>query len=169
MALSRQQVRFVLRFALLLVLFYALTAPAAVDRAVLVPFSAALAAVSGVVLNVMQQHVTVQGTIISGGGFAVDIRNGCNGIEAMVFLCAAIGAFPAPWRQRLAGIGMATLAVQALNIVRIVSLYLIGRHWRNVFDTFHLAIWQTLIFAAAVFLFIAWTARAQQTNVSAPR
>jgi hypothetical protein len=30
---------------------------------------------------------------------------------------------------------------------------------RSVFEMFHLAVWQTLMFGAAVFLFLIWTSR----------
>ena len=101
--------------------------------------------------------VTVAGTLISGTCFSVDIQNGCNGVEATLFLVAAILAFPAPARSR----ALATLAgaavIQAANLVRVVSLYLIGCHRREWFETFHLAIWQTVIFALAMLYFAFWT------------
>ncbi len=168
MALS-PRVRFVVKFALLLLIFYAVVTPAPVDRAVIVPISHLLAVVSGAVLNLFGQHVVVTGTVIAGPGFAVDIKNGCNGIEAIVFLCAAIFAFGAPLRARLTGIVMTCAAIELLNVIRIVSLYLIGRYRRASFDTFHLAVWQTIVFAAAVFIFAAWTARVQRTDAAAAR
>jgi exosortase H (IPTLxxWG-CTERM-specific) len=166
---TRDQIRFVLKFAILLAIFYAVVTPEPVDRHVIVPFSHALSVVSGAVLNVLGQHVQVSETVIAGPAFAVDIKNGCNGIEAMVFLCAAITAFPAPWRARLLGILAACTIVQGLNIIRIVSLFLIGRYRPSLFGTFHLAIWQSVIFAAAVFLFLAWTARVRKTDAVASR
>jgi exosortase H (IPTLxxWG-CTERM-specific) len=166
---SREQLRFVLKFAVLLALFYAAVTPEPVDRNVIVPFSHALSVVSGAILNLFGQHVHVAGTVISGDAFAVDIKNGCNGIEAVVFLCAAIFAFPASWRARLLGILAACTIVEGLNVIRIVSLYLIGRYRPAAFGTFHLAIWQSVIFAAAVFLFVAWTARVRRTDAVASR
>jgi exosortase H (IPTLxxWG-CTERM-specific) len=166
---SREQLRFVIKFAVLLVLFYVVVTPAPVDRNVIVPFSHALSVVSGGILNLFGQHVHVAGTVIAGDGFAVDIKNGCNGIEAVVFLCAAIAAFPASWRARLLGILAACTIVEGLNVIRIVSLYLIGRYRPAAFGAFHLAVWQSVIFAAAVFLFVAWTARVRRTDAVASR
>ena len=166
---SRDQLRFVLKFAALLVLFYVIVTPEPVDRNVIVPFSHLLSVVSGAALNLLGQHVQVTGTVISGGSFAVDIKNGCNGIEAVVFLCAAIAAFPASWRARLLGILAACSIVEGLNVIRIVSLYLIGRYRPAAFGAFHLAVWQSVIFAAAVFLFVAWTARVRRSDALASR
>lgn len=164
---SRNQISFVLRFFGLLALFYLLVALEPVDRTVVRPFTVGLTAVSAGVLNLFGEGVVRTGMIITGGGFAVDIKNGCNGIEAMVFLCAAMIAFPAPWRARLAGVGIGMVAVQALNVARIVSLFLLGRYRRDLFDMFHLAVWQTVILGAAIFLFVAWTARVRRPDASA--
>jgi exosortase H (IPTLxxWG-CTERM-specific) len=166
---SREQLRFVLKFAVFLLLFYVVVMPEPVDRNVIVPFSHVLAVVSGGVLNLFAQHVHVTGTVIAGPAFAVDIKNGCNGIEAVVFLCAAIAAFPASWRARLLGILAACTIIEGLNVIRIVSLYLIGRYRPSAFGAFHLAVWQSVIFAAAVFLFVAWTARVRRKDALASR
>lgn len=158
MPLSRRQLSFLLKFGALLALFYVAIALAPVDAHVVVPFTRGITRVSGAVLNALGERVIVTGTIIS-GAFAVDIRNGCNGIEAVVFVCAAMLAFEAPMRQRLLGALIAALALETLNVIRIVTLYVIGQRRPEIFQTAHLAIWQTLMFAAAVFLFLAWTAK----------
>jgi len=157
---------FLVKFGALLLLFYLAVALAPVDAHVIVPFTRALTAVSGAVLNLFGQHVSVTGTIIS-GAFAVDIKNGCNGIEAVVFVCAAMFAFDAPIKLRILGALAAALILEGLNIIRIVSLYLIGLRRPEIFETAHLAIWQTLMFAAAVFLFLIWTSRVAPRNVAA--
>jgi len=166
MPLQRRQVLFLVKFGALLLLFYVAVALSFVDTHVIVPFTRGVTQISGAMLNLLGQHVTVTGTIIS-GKFAVDIHNGCNGIEAIVFVCAAMFAFEAPLSRRLAGALIAALILQGLNIVRIVSLYLIGLKRPEIFETAHLAIWQTLMFAAAVFLFLAWTSRVAPRNAVA--
>jgi len=76
-------------------------------------------------------------------------------------------AFHAPIRKRILGALAAAVILEALNIIRIDSLYLLGVYRRNVFDMFHLAVWQTLMFGAAVFLFLIWTSIVAPRNVSA--
>ena len=137
-----------------------------VDANVIAPFTRGITAVSASILNTLGEGVTRTGTVIAGGGFAVDIKNGCNGIEAMLFLCAAMLAFDASLKSRVGGILIASFAVQLLNLVRIVTLFLLGRHRRDWFETFHLAIWQSVIFGAAVLMFIVWTSRVQRQNAA---
>jgi exosortase H (IPTLxxWG-CTERM-specific) len=159
MALAPRQTRFLIVFAVLLIAFYAIITIGWVDTHAVLPFTAALARVSGAALNLVHEPVHVNGTVIAGSRFAVDIRGGCNGLEAVVFVCAAMLAFHAPLRKRIIGSLAAAVILEALNVIRIASLYLLGVYHRSVFETFHLAVWQTLMFGAAVFLFLIWTSR----------
>lgn len=130
-----------------------------VDHAVVRPFTHGLAVVCAAMLNVFGQHVTTSGTVISGARFAVDIQNGCNGLEAVAFVAAAVFAFEAPLRARAIGIVIGALAIEVFNVIRILTLYVIGRDHPTLFDTFHLAVWQTVMFGVATLFFVAWTAR----------
>ena len=166
MALAPRQTRFLIVFAVLLIAFYTVITIGWVDTHVVLPFTAALARVSGAALNLIGEKVHVTSTVIGGSRFAVDIRGGCNGLEAVVFVCAAMLAFHAPLRKRIIGALAAALILEALNVIRIDSLYLLGVYHRNVFEMFHLAVWQTLMFGAAVLIFLAWTSRAMRHAVA---
>jgi exosortase H (IPTLxxWG-CTERM-specific) len=167
MALAPRQTRFLIIFAVLLIAFYAVITIDAVDKRVVLPFTAVLARISGAALNLIGERVAVNGTVIAGARFAVDIRGGCNGLEAVVFVCAAMLAFHAPLRKRIIGALAAALILETLNVIRIDSLYLLGVYHRNVFEMFHLAVWQTLMFGAAVFLFLIWTSIVTPRNAPA--
>jgi exosortase H (IPTLxxWG-CTERM-specific) len=166
MPLAPRQTRFLITFALLLTAFYAIVTLDAVDEHVVVPFTRGLTAVSGALLNAIGQHVTVSGTVISSPQFAVDVRGGCNGLEAVVFVAAAMLSFAAPWRKRLAGALAAAVILESINVIRVASLYLIGLYHRSLFETFHLAIWQTVMFAIAVLLFVTWVSRFATPNAA---
>jgi len=156
---KNKRVRFLVLFAVLIIAFEVPLAFETVDENLVLPFTRALTSVSGGALRAVGEQVAVSGTTIAGACFAVDIRNGCNGLEATLFLVAATLAFPAPWRQRLIGAAVGAVVIQGVNLIRIITLYLIGCHRRAWFDTFHLAVWQTIVFACAVLLFVAWTRR----------
>ncbi len=153
------QKKFLIRFALFLVGFYALVAVQPVNDAVVVPFTAFLVKVSAGLLHVIGEQVLTRGTVIQSALFAVDVKNGCNGIEATLLLLAAMLAFPAPARARAAGIAIGLAAIQGVNLVRIVSLFWLGAHRRDMFDLFHAAIWQTMLILLAVGIFLAWGRR----------
>src|ERR1043165_1812069 len=156
---SMKPARFLIRFAVILAVLYLPLTLQPVDARVIVPFSRAIAVASAAILNVFGQHVVVSGVVLTSGSDAVSIQNGCNGIEAVVFLIAAILAFPATWRQRAVGLVAAVATIQILNLVRVVTLFLINKYKPNLFELFHLAVWQTVIGGAAIALFYVWTTR----------
>jgi exosortase H (IPTLxxWG-CTERM-specific) len=148
---------FVLRFALLLPLGFLLIVLPSVQTHVVQPFTQWLAVWSAALLGVVGHEVSRVGTIISSPTFAVDIRNGCNGVEAALILIAAILAAPAPWKKKLLGVLGGFVVLQAVNLVRISSLYLLGFYNRDLFELFHSAVWQVLIILVAFGIFVFWS------------
>lgn len=157
--MQQTQVLFLAKFFAILVVAYLLIAWNPVNDRVIVPFTKGVAQVSGAVLNGIGQKVTTSGTIISSPKFGVNINNGCNGVEAMLILLASIVAFPASMKARAAGLLLGALAVQFLNAIRIVTLYLLGAYQPRLFDLFHTAVWQILIILSAIAFFVLWSAR----------
>ena len=150
--------RFVIVFmALLGGLFYLrITEP--VRQAVTLPFTGVLADVSAWLIMLFDDQVSAEGVVIRSleNGFAVAIAPGCDGIEAVIILLAAVLAFPAPWKHKLAGIGIGFFAIQALNLVRIISLFYMGQWSQVAFDWFHLYLWQALIVLDALAVWLIW-------------
>src|SRR3954447_12266362 len=120
MALAPRQTRFLIVFAVLLLAFYAVITISWVDTPAVLPFTAALARVSGAALNAIHEPVHVNGTVIAGSRFAVDIRGGCNGVEVVFFGGAAMLAHHAPMRKLIIG-ALAAVILEALNVIRIAS------------------------------------------------
>ena len=125
---------------------------------VTVPFTGLLADVSAFLIKLVDSDVVSYGVIISSQstGFAVQIAPGCDGIEAVIILISAILAFPAPWKHRLVGIGIGFVAIQALNLVRIISLFYLGQWNQTWFEWFHLYLWQALIVLDALAVWLVW-------------
>jgi exosortase H (IPTLxxWG-CTERM-specific) len=163
-ASRRKSLLFLARFLALLVAFYLLVAWNPVNDAVVVPFTSAIARVSGALLGAVGEKVTVVGTEIRSGAFAVQIENGCNGVEAALLFGSAVLAFPASWKRRVAGLAAGFAAIQALNLVRVVSLFWIGAHRPSLFDSSHTVIWQSAVVLASVLLFLFWASREPPTG-----
>lgn len=123
-----------------------------------IPFTDALAQVSAWIIKLFDSDVHSYGKIIqsTANGFAVSIERGCNGIEAVIILIAALAAFPSTWKQKLVGFVIGFIAIQALNLVRIISLFYMGQ-WSMVwFEWFHLYLWQALIIIDALVVWLLW-------------
>lgn len=150
--------RFVLLFLFFLALLFGLELLQPVEKHVILPFTAAIAKVCVAIVGVFDAHAIAQGKILQSttNGFAISIERGCNGVEAVIILISAMLAFPAPWKHKLAGIGIGFVAIQALNLVRIISLFYLGQWSRLWFDWFHLYLWQALIVLDALVVFLIW-------------
>ena len=164
----RRSLAFLAKFAALLVAFYFLLDWRPVNDAIVVPFTAGVARVSAAVLRLLGEGTTVAGTEIRSARFAVNIENGCNGVETALLFGAAVLAFPAPWRRRLVGLAVGFVAIQAINLVRVVSLFWIGSHRPALFSSSHTVLWQSIVVLCGVLLFLAWATREQRTRAAAP-
>jgi len=158
-ARRRRSIVFLVKFAGLLVGFALLVSWKPVNDSVVVPFTSLVARAAGAVLNILSEGVTVEGTSIRSPAFAVDVENGCNGLETALLLGAAVLAFPASWRARAVGLAAGFAGIQAINLVRVVSLFWIGRHRPALFSAAHTVIWQSIVVLAGVALFLVWAAR----------
>ncbi|HSP14577.1 MAG TPA: exosortase H [Thermoanaerobaculia bacterium] len=161
------RLRFIVTFLILLAAFEFSLLIETVDRKVILPFTNSIAVASASIIRTAEGGVRVSGTTISAPCFAVDIKNGCNGVEATLFVLAAVLAFPATWMKKIIGVILGGLIIQAANLIRVVTLFLIGCRHRAWFDTFHLAIWQTAIFGIAVGFFVVWSRRSAPPNAAA--
>lgn len=153
--------------ALSLVLFAAeLTPPA--QRWVVEPWTEAVARVSAAAVTSFDEGAVASGRQLLDRytGRGVSIEAGCNGLEAMILLAAAIIAFPAPWARRLGGIALGGLAVQALNGVRIVSLFYLARWNFAAFEWAHLYLWQPLIMVDVLVVWLVWLRWARPSHAA---
>jgi exosortase H (IPTLxxWG-CTERM-specific) len=153
----KSRIVFVAKFVAALIILYAVVALNQVNDHVIVPFTMAVARGSAVVLRGLESGVETAGTVIRSPRFALDVQNGCNGVEATILLAAAIFAFPATLRSRVIGLAVATVAIGLLNLVRLSSLFWLGEHHRRIFDFFHVAVWQSLVILAAIAIFVLWS------------
>jgi len=156
---------FVLFIALLAVLFGLELTPWG-QVALVVPWTNALAAISASIVTLFDPDVVASGKVIRSvtSGFAVSIEAGCNGVEATIVLCAAILAFPAPWRHKAVGLVVGALAVQLLNIVRVISLFYIGQWDFAMFEWAHQYVWQALIMLDVLIVWLIWVRRVPRSD-----
>ena len=151
-------VRFFITFLVLqAVLFGAELTPWA-QRFFVVPWTNQLAAISAGLVTLADPDVVAVGKILRStrNDFAVSIEAGCNGVEATIVLLAAMLAFPAPWRSKLIGLAAGILAVQGLNVVRVISLFYLGQWDYTIFEWAHLYVWQALIMLDVLIVWLVW-------------
>ena len=157
--MNRRSLLFLVKFVVIMLALYVVVAIHPVNDAVIEPFSAALTWCASKVVLLIGEPATLEGTVIRTPTFAMDVRNGCNGIEALILLVAGMLAYPAGAAARIAGIVAGFAIVELVNVFRIAMLIWIGVHHRASFDFFHVAVWQTLIVLLSVALFVFWSRR----------
>jgi exosortase/archaeosortase family protein len=100
-----------------------------------------------------------QGTHISALGGGINVINGCEGIEVMLLLAAAMAIAPIGWRVRLTGLGLGAVLVFLLNQVRLIAMFYAVRADRAVFDMLHGMVAPILLIALTGLFFSWWIGR----------
>ncbi|MFO1396400.1 MAG: exosortase H [Burkholderiales bacterium] len=153
--------RFFVLFVLLLAVLFGLELTPWGQAYVTQPWTHALAVIATSIVTLFDGNVVASGNVIrsTSNGFAVAIEAGCNGVEATLVLLAAILAFPAPWRHKARGIAIGVVAIQLLNVVRVISLFYLGQWSFAVFEWAHLYVWQALIMLDVLVVWLIWVRR----------
>ena len=151
-------IRFFVLFTVLLVGLFTLEILQPAEEYVILPFTSFIADVSVWILQFFDDNVESYKNIIrdSVSGFGVRIERGCNGVEALIILFAAIFSFPAPFKNKIIGFVIGFFAIQVLNLVRIISLFYLGQWNQVAFEWFHLYLWQALIILDALVVWLIW-------------
>ncbi|HEV2686863.1 MAG TPA: exosortase H [Actinomycetota bacterium] len=123
-----------------------------------IPWTNTLAAISADIVKLFDSQVIADGKVLQSArnGFAVSIEAGCNGVEATIVLVAAMLAFPATWQRKLGGLAIGVVAVQGLNVVRVISLFYLGQWRQDAFEFAHQYVWQALIMLDVLVIWLLW-------------
>ena len=154
---NRREIRFFLFFILFFIIGQALhysvstyTNPFLVNKL--------NADVSSKIINFLtpEEKATVRGRVIRSGSFSLGIAKGCEGIEGVLLLVAAVCAFPMGINQKIGGILAGSLVIYFSNLFRIVGLYYTLKYKPQAFDIMHVFVGQTFIIFVALLFFIIW-------------
>lgn len=152
----RPESRFLILFLSILGISFTVIALRPVNDAFVVPYTTLIAKVSGHVLSFLGEDITMNGCVLRSPRFAVTIYNGCNGLITSLIFVSGVLAFPARLSAKAIGVVGGLLAIQAINLVRIISLFYIGIYLPKLFNSSHIFIWQSLVILAGVTLWITW-------------
>lgn len=110
-----------------------------------------------------EKAVAQNGKIVSQNS-ALEVAKGCEGIEGILLIMAAVCAFPVGMRKKVFGLLAGVLFIYALNLTRIVGLWFTLRHKPALFDIMHIYVGQTYIIFFGVLFFIWWAAHAEYSS-----
>jgi exosortase family protein XrtM len=84
------------------------------------------------------EHVQLAGRSLGrAGGPSLHVVRGCEGIEMLLLLLAALIAFPATLRRRAEGLLWGSLLAYALALARLVLLYYVLRYSPPLWEALH--------------------------------
>lgn len=152
----RPEIRFLVIFVIILSVAFTTIALRPVNAAVVIPYTRWVAALSGHLLGLFGEKIAINGCALTSPRFSVTIYNGCNGLIATLILLSGVLAFPARWPGKVIGVLGGILAIQIINLIRIVSLFYIGVFIPKLFNQAHIYIWQSIVILSSVALWIAW-------------
>lgn len=150
--------RFFLVFLALQLGLFGLNMLNVVQQAVVLPWTSLLAQICAYLVTTFDATAMSAGKVLwnPSNGFGVSIEPGCNGIEACIVLFSAVIAYPSSWRAKLAGILIGFVAIQGVNIVRVISLFYLGQWNDTAFKFAHEYLWQALIMIDVLIVWLLW-------------
>ncbi len=110
--------------------------------------------------------VTVDGSILRLPSISLDVRFGCNGLEAVMIYSVAVITFPSKWRDKIVGILAGFLLIQLINVFRIAGLAYSGVYHRQLFDIIHIYVAQGVMIAIALGVFLLYLRYTGRKNES---
>jgi exosortase H (IPTLxxWG-CTERM-specific) len=134
------------------ILYHAVT----LDSAGFQVYLGILARISATVLDCFETDVVVRGSLISSPSFSVHVAPGCDAVQVCSLFAAAVIAFPLEAKCKVRGLVVGILVLQVFNLLRIITLFLIGAHVGRVFHAVHVYVWPSILIVVTLAVWIAW-------------
>jgi len=151
--------RFVLLFALFMIIFYVCWATQFFHEVIVANVAAFDARIASVVLNIFGFGTSVTDSTLASPEMSVTVQTGCDGIEAMALFASGVLAYTATRKHKIKGLFYGLLFLFVINIVRVVHLWWTGLYMPNYFNIFHDMIWQIAFILLAILTWAFWISR----------
>ena len=128
----------------------------AIDRDLFGHVRNGIASLAGAVLSLFRGDVSSAGQTVWVGGSAVEIVNGCTGVDVAIFLGSAMLVYPAAWTAKLRGVALAFAVVLATNFLRVLTLCWLNASSPRAFELVHVYVWPAFISLVCLATLLAW-------------
>lgn len=159
---NRSAVRFGLLFPVLLFLFFAALRSDTLTTYLVLPFARLIARLCGAILRLMEAGASLNGTVITGASVALEVIDKCSAIYEIGIFLAAVIAYPARTRQKVLGAVLGSAAIFILGLLRVLSLFYIGRYVPAFFEKAHIYVGQSFLILIIALLWVYWVERYTQ-------
>lgn len=107
-------------------------------------------------MGIFTDVMKLNGNTVTLDGFSLRVITECVGLFEMLIYASCVLAFPASTRAKLWGIPLGCGAIYGFNLLRLTMLLIVGRHWNEYFDFFHIYFWQATLIAMIVAVLYGW-------------
>jgi len=119
---------------------------------------------SAAALRVFGEQASAEANYIRSPRFSLQIKTGCDAIQASAFLVFIVLASPVAmsWLARLPAVAVGIALLLTLNLARVVTLYYVGVYYPRAFDAIHVEVWQPVFIFLPLFFWFVWLRRAMR-------
>lgn len=157
--------RFVALFGFLIACFYLFFWTTNWFHEYIVAFVTQLdAKLASIALNIFGWGTVTKGYQISSDAMTLNVKTGCDGLEAMAIFGAGVIAYTAPLANKIKGLLFGIGSLFVLNIIRVIHLYISGVYMPKYFEFFHEEFWQAVVIIVALILLAVWINSLQKTK-----
>jgi exosortase/archaeosortase family protein len=101
-------------------------------------------------------EVCVEGASIWCREHAITVIGACSVLTSWFFVAAGMLAFPSGWLARASGVVLAFAALSAVNVLRIATVFWVGRFHPDAIVVVHEGLWPSVLNFAALALLALW-------------
>lgn len=158
---TKEAIFFCLKFLGLLIAFHVLVSDTVLGRWINLwdLFATWSAYITGPILSFVGLETKTYGNILIHGQVSVSVSKGCDGLTASIIYISAVLAFRAPILAKTLGALVGFAAIQAINILRIIILFLTLIYFPDYFDDMHMYAMQAFVITFGVVLWFYWAQR----------
>ena len=133
--------------------FYAITR---LTPSTFTPLNNYTAATLGFLLQALGMQPTVEGALLSAGGFSVKIIDECSALFVFILFSSFVLAYPTTFKNKAIGLIFGIPSLFAVNTLRLAAVFLAGLWRPDLFEYVHVYLWQTIIIILVFISCLVW-------------
>ncbi len=118
--------------------------------------------IASMILNIFGYGTWTEGPRVASDAMTVNVKTGCDGLEAMAMYSSGVIAFTAPLWSKIRGLALGLLFLFCMNIFRVVHLWLTGLYMPRYFEFFHQNFWQIVFILISLLTLAFWINKIQK-------
>jgi exosortase H (IPTLxxWG-CTERM-specific) len=110
----------------------------------------------GFLLQLLGMHPTVEGALLSAGGFSVKIIDECSALFVFILFSSFVLAYPTTFKNKAIGLIFGIPSLFVVNTLRLTVVFLAGLWRPDLFEYVHAYLWQTIMIILVFISCLAW-------------